>query len=137
MQKRIIRVISGVPPMTHTDPLFKNLKILTLRGIYVYTIGLFMFKFTSRMLPEHLFDPMFRYAAEHSPYSSRQINSFYIDTCSTNRSQKNIKCIGPFIWNILITKINVYCKIGTFKKHLRSLLQIIDLKIFFLWEKDD
>ena len=133
MQKRIIRVISGVPPMTHTDPLFINLRILTLKGIFVYSIGLFMFKFVSRMLPEDLFDSIFRYTSGHSPYIMRQANTLYVDTRSTERSQKQIRFFGARTWNILLTKINVSCTIGTFKLHLHSLLQSIDLKIFLLW----
>ena len=133
LQKRIVRVISGVPPMTHTDPLFKELKILSIRGIFVYAIGIFMFKFSSRMLPAKLFEHMFRYTSDHNPHFTRQRNSLYIDTCSTTRSQKNVKFIGARIWNVLIRQINVSCTIGTFKKYLRSLLQTIDLDIFLLW----
>ena len=133
LQKRIIRVISGVPPRTHTDSLFKKMKILPLKGIYIYTVGLFMFKFTNNMLPEHMFAAMFRYTVEHNPYYTRQSGSLYIDKCSTTRSQKNIRYIGARIWNVLITQLNVSCKIGTFKTHLRTLLQTIDLNIFLLW----
>ena len=132
LQKRIIRIISGEPPLTHTEPLYKKLKLLPLKGIYVYTISLFMFKFTSGMLP-NIFSNMFQYSSIHNPYQTRQSNALYIHFCSTNRSQKNIRYIGAYIWNVLITKINVYCKISTFKIHLRSLLQNIDLNIFLLW----
>ena len=132
LQKRIIRVISGVPPLTHTEPLFKHLKILPIRGIYVYAVSLFMFKFMNCMLPD-LFTTMFRYTSGHNPYNTRQSETLYIDCCSTTRSQKNIRYIGAYIWNILRIKINVSCKIGTFKIHLRSLLQTIDLNIFLLW----
>jgi hypothetical protein len=142
LQKTIIRVICGVPRMrlicgvphvNHTEPLFNELKILPLRNIYVYTIGLFMFKYLNRMVPVHLFETMFTGTAEIHSHYTRQSDSLYIDRCSTTRSQKNIKFIGARIWNTVITKINVSCTISTFKKHLRSLLQTIDLNLFILW----
>ena len=83
------------------------------------------------MLPDHLFSTMFRSTAENMLYITRQTDSLYINTESTERSQKTIRFLGAFMWNIPITKINVSCKIGTFKIHLRNLLQNIDLQIFY------
>ena len=46
----------------HTDPLFKNLKLLNLESIYKLQIGKFMFQYRSDLLPysfnknEHLGD---------------------------------------------------------------------------------
>ena len=125
LQKRIIRVIAGVPPLSNTSPLFKSLKILNIKGIFLYTLGLFMFKLKCKMLPDNLFATMFRHTTNIHNYPTRQCNSFYIETCSTTRSQKNIKFIGPFIWNILITKLNVSCKISTFKNNLCLLIASI------------
>ena len=42
----------------HTDPLFKNLKILNLEAIYKLQIGKFMYQYRSGLLP-HSFNNMF------------------------------------------------------------------------------
>ena len=44
IQKRVIRLIKGAKKLDHTDPLFKELKILKISEIYVYTLQLIMYK---------------------------------------------------------------------------------------------
>ena len=48
LQKKLIRIISGVKPRTHTLPLFENLKILTIKEVFYYTVGMFMYKFVKK-----------------------------------------------------------------------------------------
>ena len=43
LQNKIIRIIAGVKPRTHTEPLFKSLNILNVFNINKYLIGRFMF----------------------------------------------------------------------------------------------
>ena len=45
LQKKIIRIVCGVHPRTHTDPLFKLLGILNIDKTRDYSVGLFMYKF--------------------------------------------------------------------------------------------
>ena len=45
LQKRAVRVILGTKRNTHTNPIFKKLKILKIRQTYVYTVQQFVFKF--------------------------------------------------------------------------------------------
>ena len=44
-QKKIIRIVCGVHPRAHTDPLFKLLGILKFDKTRDYSVGLFMYKF--------------------------------------------------------------------------------------------
>ena len=44
LQKNIVRIIRGVPPRTHTEPLFSELNISKVSNLYKYSIALFMYK---------------------------------------------------------------------------------------------
>ena len=52
VQKRIVRIIAGVPCKAHTDPIFTSLKILDLAKIYRYCVTVFMFKVEKVMVPD-------------------------------------------------------------------------------------
>ena len=43
LQKKIIRIIAGVKPRTHTEPLFRALNMIDVSDIDKYIIGRFMF----------------------------------------------------------------------------------------------
>ena len=58
LQKKIVRIICGVHPRTHTEPLYKSLNILNIDQIRDYSIALFMYKLTKHLLPP-LFENMF------------------------------------------------------------------------------
>ena len=118
LQKKIVRIICGVPPRTHSQPLFKELKILNISDIYIYNIGLFMYKYINQMSPP-IFD-MFVLNSDIHSYGTRNSNMFHIPACPTNRSQKTLKYTGAKCWNSISSGISTNCKIGTFKKHLRS-----------------
>ena len=57
LQKKIVRIIHGVPPRTHTEPLFSELNILKVSNLYKYSIALFMYKLNYSKLPDIF--PMF------------------------------------------------------------------------------
>ena len=119
-QKKIVRIISGVPPRTHTKPLFSKLKILTLDGIYRYMLALFMYKYVNDMIPP-LFD-MFIVNADIHHYNTRNHTLLHVPLCTTKRSQQTVRYTGVKLWNLLATSIDVNCKIGTFKKHLKEFI---------------
>ena len=53
-----MRVIAGAPTRTSFDNLYLGLDILLVKKVCVYTVGVFMYKYTEGMLPE-LFLNMF------------------------------------------------------------------------------
>ena len=122
LQKKIVRIISGVPSRTHSQPLFDRLKIMTTLQLYEYFIGVFMYKlFHEKLTP--LFD-MFEKTSQVHSYSTRQNDSYYINYVSTLRSQRTVKITGPKIWNKVIRKIDIHCKIGTYKTNLKKILYL-------------
>ena len=118
LQKKIIRIVSGVPSRTHTQPLFNALKVMSVFQVYEYYVGVFMFKLNTDCLPP-LFS-MFERTSNIHNYSTRQHNTFYVNFVPTLRSQKNIKITGSKLWNKIIRKINVNCKISTYKTNLKK-----------------
>ena len=120
LQKKIVRIISGVPPRTHSLPLFDKLKLMTAYQVYDYYVGVFMYKLYHEKLPP-MFN-MFQRTSNVHNYSTRQYDSFYIDFVPTLRSQRTIKITGPKLWNKISSQINIHCKIGTYKTHLKKLV---------------
>ena len=39
-------------PSTHAEPMYADLNIMLLKKLYLYTLDLFMYKFSNGMLPE-------------------------------------------------------------------------------------
>ena len=78
--KKIVRIIHGVPPRTHTEPLFLVLDVLKVSNLYKYNIALFMYKLKSSMLPDIFL--MFIRNCEIHNYETGQLNNF-IFQCAT------------------------------------------------------
>ena len=75
LQKRGVRTIIGAPRYEHTDPIFKQLKIISLTKLYIYAVQLFVFEYNRNCLPPIFFDFYIRNDAIHG-YSTRQ-HTFY------------------------------------------------------------
>ena len=54
LQNKAMRIISGVPPRTNMDRFYVEMSILTVKRIYNYIIGLFMYKYVNKMTPDVL-----------------------------------------------------------------------------------
>ena len=50
LQKKVIRIITFSPYLTHIEPLFKELNILPFPKVVIQRIALQMFKFTNKLL---------------------------------------------------------------------------------------
>ena len=120
LQKKIVRIICGVAPRTHSRPLFDRLGIMTMSQIYNYFIAVFMYKLNYGLLP-CIFD-MLELTSDIHNYETRQSKLYYIQYVPTLRSQKTLKVVGPKIWNKITKEINSQCKISTFKNHLKKFL---------------
>ena len=119
-QKKIVRIISGVPPRTHTKPLFKDLKLMTIHQIYTYYVGVFMYNLYHEKLPS-IFGMFQRTSHVHS-YPTRQQCSYYIQKDSTVRTEKTIRISGPKTWNSIIKHVDINCKIGSYKTNIKKFI---------------
>ena len=118
LQKKIVRIIHGVPPRTHTEPLILVLNVLKVSDLYRYNIALFMYKLNNSMLPDIF--PMFVHNYEIHNYETRQLKQFHILMCHTNITKMAIKYQGTLIWNDISSKVEVNCSVGTFKKRAKT-----------------
>ena len=125
LQKKIVRIICGVPPRTHSQPLFDQLKIMTIHQIYRYYVGVFMYKLYHKLIPPIFY--MFKLTTDVHSYPTRQKNSYYTQFVPTVRSQKTIKITGTNLWNILRKKLNIQNKISSYKLNLKRFLISTDL----------
>ena len=121
LQKKIICIICGVHPRTHTEPLYKTLNILNVDQIRDYSIALFMYKLTNCMLPS-IFENMIIQTSDVHNYSTRQADLLYIPFASTKRTQRTIKHFGAELWNSLCNVLDIDCAISTFKQRLKIFL---------------
>ena len=121
MQKRAVRLINFANYRDHTDPLFKESKLLKLNQIYTYSIISFMFNVYHKKSPD-LFQDMFIRNNELHNYSTRRSLQFHVPLVKTAIRQKSICYKGVYLWNKVCDKVNTDCTIGTFKSRVFNLL---------------
>ena len=104
LQKKVIRIISKSAFDAHTEPIFKQLKILKLSDIYQSQIDKIMFSFKKGLLPD-AFREMFVLTNQIHHYNTRNSNSFYLFSSRTNIRQFAIRFQGPKLFNSFSTEI--------------------------------
>ena len=121
LQKRVVRIIHGVHPRTHSKPLFKNLGILNVKQLFSYNVGLFMYKHSHHWLSS-IFD-MFTKNSDIHQYYTRQSELLHIPIFNTEIGKRSFRAQATTIWNHIYTNVeSLDIKIGTFKKHLKIFL---------------
>ena len=75
LQKRVIRILAGVHPLTHTEPIFSSLKILKFIDLVDYIIGIFTYKVYHRDVPKNIWNQL-QWEPQH-PWSCHQTNQLY------------------------------------------------------------
>ena len=94
---------------------YLELDILPVRKIFLYTIGIFIYKYMNGMLPE-LFLDMFTSIA--ISITRQAMNKhLLVSIKSTSRGQQSITYIGLHLWSFILSKINLICSIGSLKTH--------------------
>ena len=76
VHKRIIRIMASARKYAHTDPFFKEFKLLRLQQIYILNCAVFMFKRYYKNLPE-CFDEMYLLNRDVHTYDTRQVHLFH------------------------------------------------------------
>jgi hypothetical protein len=121
LQKRVVRTLTNSDYRAHSDPLFKQLKILDIFKSNSFHIGKFMFLYHHCMLPT-CFDELFTTNNQIHGYNTRSAGNYRSHACRTNTKQFTILYSGPNIWNSLPTNITVINTISSFKTQLRNFL---------------
>ena len=124
LQKRVVRIMSRTAFDAHTEPLFKNLRILNLKDIYKLQIGKFMYQCESGLLPES-FNDMFlvtRQVRQVHSHGTRSSKLFYLPQCRTNIRKFSISFQGPNFYNSLSPEIRNATSTATFCSRLKAFL---------------
>lgn len=108
-QKRIVRMIAGVPPLEHTDPLFRRLKLLKSFDIYQFFMCVFMHPLYHRgqYSVTHNFNT--RYSSLAQPLFQR-----------LTMTQHSFDYCGPHIFNQLPESLKNIRKLSLFKTALKT-----------------
>ena len=77
-----MRIILGVNWRAHSEPLFSSLCVLSISNVYMYKIGLLMYKYHHRLLPNIL--DMFKQNSTIHQYDTRQSNLLHVPSCRTD-----------------------------------------------------
>ena len=120
LQKRIVRIISGVNRMTHSEPLFNKLSVLNIRKLYMYNLGLLMYKHHHNQLS--LILNVFKKNSDIHSYETRSSNMLRGPKIQTELGRRSFRYQAVKIWNDIFLSLSVAIKIGTFKKNLKSFL---------------
>ena len=132
LQNKIVKLIADVPPRTNVDVLYVKLNILPLKTLYIYNVGLFMYKYDNDMLPELFLDMLTPVRNIHD-FNTRAAteHNLYVTFHGTTRSRKCIRYSGAHVWNFILTKMDPHRSIGVFKSTCRIILMqcpVLDLK---------
>ena len=101
LQNKVVRIVHGVSPRTNADKLYFDHDILSLKRLYSYNIGIFMYKFSKNMLPE-LFDNFFCNVASVHEHNTRSacLNHIYVKFKGTTICNGSVnEIINPLQWH--------------------------------------
>lgn len=115
LQRKVIRIITFSPPLTHTKPLFSKLNILSLHLLYKFHVSCFVFSYFNRLVPATL-SSLLHFNREFHDYSTR--SCFNLHKFS-RRYQFAICSQAPTIWNDLPLTFHNSLTISNFKKKLK------------------
>lgn len=119
LQKRIVRIISGVSKRTSTHDLFYDLHIIKLIDLYEYSMGLFMYKFNRNELPG-IFTSMFEFNYNIHLHNTRQSSNLHVIKPKSNMSKMAPSYAGAVVWNNLFLQFPTECTLYLFKKQLKQ-----------------
>ena len=121
LQKKVVRIITFSPPLTHTKPLLQKLNILPIHSIFKYQISCFVFYHINKLLPPSL-SSLFRFNFEYHNYLTRSRYDIHEHSLKYHFS---IHFQVPTIWNNLPLSFRHSLTISNHKRKL---------KIFYIYE---
>ena len=112
----MIRVITFSAYLAHTDPIFKHLNILPLNIIFFCKIGITMYKYSKRLLPEVIGEMYRQNNAIHSHRTGSR------DLLRVPQGTIHFVNISARLWNVLVLKMDVHIALSKSKYNLNVFL---------------
>ena len=119
IQKKSVRFLWNKKIFTSTSSLFKNLKILTINEIYIYSIQLFNYKFMNRILPA-IFDAFYIQNCEVHTYNTRQRDHLHTPLSSSDWKSRTVRISGVKINNHFTKYIRNDCSYASYKRNVKE-----------------
>ena len=119
--KRAVSITVKQPFDAHTDPIFKNLKILKFNCISLFQIGNLMFKFKNGLLLR-TFDRKSALNSQVHNYDTRSSKLFHIPKIRTNICKFSLRYQGPRFYNSLSSDIQSARTMTSFVNGLKTSL---------------
>ena len=98
LQKRIVRTIEGCDYRDHTEPIFQEMKLLTLSDIYFLETAKSMHRihYKENNINSSLFKTAASIHKHYTRYSDK--DNYYIQPTNLSFGRKAINLTGPVIW---------------------------------------
>ena len=116
LEQKIIRIISFSHYLAQTNPLFLSIEVLPLMKIFLYKVGLIMYKYSNNLLPECISLLYFRNDSihEHNTRGCHELRVLH--------GAKTFSNISARIWNVITNKFNCDVSMSIFKCKLKLFL---------------
>jgi hypothetical protein len=118
-QNKAVRCISKAKYNATALPLYKNLKIPTLKDIYNIELGKFMYLHNNKQLPPSLMRCFTLNESVHT-HNTRHIHDPHILTRKSNIMSRSFLCKGPEMWLNLPTLIKSSGSRNSFKSQIKG-----------------
>ena len=119
LQKKALRIITGVHPRSPSGPLFCQLKFLNCENIFKYLVGRLMYRVYHEELTTLQF--LFIKNSDIHMHGTRQRGHYHIPLCRTNLGKSSLRYFGALLWNkVLNADINPNVSDFIFSRNLKT-----------------
>ena len=124
--KKALRLITYSHRLAHTESLFKELNILSIEKLYVFSVQLFMIKFSNAVLPA-VFSDFFVVNGDVQDYNTRQRLQYHTPIVHSQQTSRRVRVTGVRAHHIFSSIIGYSCSIGQYKKSIKRHLIFHDV----------
>ena len=111
LKKKLIRIINNAEFLAHTEPLFRNSKILKLKDLHNSLLAQYMYKHHPQS--GGVFDRVHNYHTRNSGYARPAFQRL-------TQTQLSISCAGPRVWNALPECMRSADSLNVFKNQVKN-----------------
>ena len=121
LQKKMVRIITGSKSLSHTAPLFNELKISRFDRLYYISAQMFIYKFYHKILPD-IFTNFYTCNSDIHSYNTRQQLCYHVPKTRLTQTSRNIRYTGVKTYAFMSFIISYCCSFATYKKSITDVL---------------
>ena len=108
-----MRIVAGQPLLSHTDPIFEDLKLMKFKDIYKYNLGVYMYKNIDKFAANFTINPYSTRSGDHYDPDFHRLSLTF---------NQSIMVQAPTLWNSIPLDLRNLPSIKSFKKNYRKFL---------------